>query len=317
MHIFTGNNLNDTYLNSLQMCLELCSEPSTSRGGDVYDFGPAYFEFLRPIDQLLTLRNRGFNPYFAIIEAAWVLSGNNHLTPLERVISNYSKYSDDGETLNGAYGFRMRRHFGQDQLSQAIETLRGAPNSRRVVITLYSPEDLNNNKSSDIPCNTTIYIKIRSNKLDLTVLNRSNDLFLGIPYNVFVFNCIQKYAAHHLGLEVGIQRHFTDSLHLYKENIEAIEKITQTNDQQEVSNWQEHPTPTSLYSSIINESDSICELKPNNIKCQYTKSILANYLNYKPQNNHIDLVESLPYDTFGLSAKLWLETIYSRAQRPC
>lgn len=317
MHLFTGNNLNDIYLNSLQSCLELCSTASSSRCGEVYDFGPAYFEFPNPHDQLLTLRNRGYNPYFAIIEAAWIIHGSNQLAPLEKAISNYSKYSDDGKTLNGAYGFRMRRHFGQDQLNQAIIALKEKPNTRRAVITLYAPGDLTNTSSKDIPCNTTVYIKIREDKLDLTVLNRSNDLFLGIPYNVFAFNCLQKYIAHQLNLKPGTQRHFTDSLHLYRENIETVTRVIQTNSQEEISHWQERTHPAQIYSCIVNESKAICELRPENINCSYTRELLLNYLGYKNHNNHIDLKSSLPYDMFGLSAILWLDSKSSGAGRPC
>lgn len=313
MHSFVGNNLNDIYLDTLASCKSLCSQPSTSRVGSVYDFGPAYFEFSNPTDQLLTLRNRGFNPYFAIVEAAWILCGNNSLAPLSTIIANYAKYSDDGETLNGAYGFRMRRYFGQDQLSQSINLLKSIPSSRRAVLTLYSPDDLSRADSSDIPCNTTVYLKIRHSKLDITIINRSNDLFLGIPYNVFVFNCIQKYIAHHLNLDIGVQRHFTDSLHLYEADIGNVECIIQTNSKHEILSWQERPSPIELYTSIISEHDAISEPEQNKIRCPYTHKIFSDYFIYKASKNSIDLTQSLPYDKLGLSAQLWAESLNQKA----
>lgn len=311
MLFFSGENINDLYFDCLQSCLKACSKTNNSRCGEVYDFGPAYFEFLDPQDQLLTLKNRGYNPYFAIIEAAWIIHGSNQLAPLESVISDYSKYSDDGITLNGAYGFRMRNYFGEDQLKQAITLLKKEPNTRRAVITLYAPNDLIKN-SKDIPCNTTIYIKIRDEKLDLTVLNRSNDLFLGIPYNVFVFNCLQKYIANQLELKPGVQRHFTDSLHLYRENFERVKNVIQKNSKEEISCWSETTHPNQLYSCIINESEAICKLRPESVNCSYTRELLTNYLCYMNHKNHIDLEKSLPYDTFGLSATLWLDSKKSK-----
>ncbi|MCU1755644.1 thymidylate synthase [Pseudomonas helleri] len=313
MHSFVGSDLNDIYLDTLISCQSLCSQPSTSRAGDVYDFGQAYFEFVNPVDQILTLRNRGFNPYFAIVEAAWILSGKNSLAPLKTMIANYSQYSDDGKTLNGAYGFRMKRYFGQDQLSQSIDHLKATPSSRRAVLTLYSPEDLNRKNSLDIPCNTTIYLKIRNNKLDITVLNRSNDLFMGIPYNIFVFNCVQKYIANHLDLDVGAQRHFTDSLHLYKSDIKKVERIIQTNHQHEILSWKEHPSPIHLYKSILSEHDAISEPDLNNIQCPYTRKTFSDYFTYKANRSSIDLIQSLPYDKFGLSVKLWIESLNQKA----
>lgn len=313
MHSFVGNDLNDVYLDTLSSCQSLCSQPSTSRVGDVYDFGPAYFEFSEPTDQLLTLRNRGFNPYFAIVEATWILCGKNSLSPLSTIIANYEKYSDDGKTLNGAYGFRMRKYFGQDQLSQSINLLKSTPSSRRAVLTLYSPDDLSRTNSLDIPCNTTVYLKIRDSKLDITILNRSNDLLMGIPYNVFVFNCIQKYVAHHLNLDLGVQRHFTDSLHLYKSDIEKVDRIIQTNSNHEILVWKELPSPLELYTSIISEHTAISEPDQNKIHCPYTQKIFSDYFTYKTSKSSIDFTQSLPYDKLGLSAKLWVESLNQKA----
>jgi len=93
---------------------------------------------------------------------------------------------------------------------------------------MYSPEDLLSN-SKDIPCNTTIYLKIRNTKLDITILNRSNDLFLGVPYNVFVFYLLQVYIASAVDCKIGTQTHYTDSLHLYEKHFHKVEKIIKNN----------------------------------------------------------------------------------------
>lgn len=308
MHVFVGEDLNDVYLGSLVSCRSYCTQSSVSRVGDVYDFGPAYFEFTNPVDQLLMLRGRGFNPYFAIVEAAWILSGKNSLSPLNKIISNYAKYSDDGETLNGAYGFRMRSYFQCDQLSQCIALLKSEPTSRRAVLTLYSPEDLARGGSLDIPCNTTVYLKIRYGKLDITIVNRSNDLFMGVPYNVFVFSCIQKYVALNLGLGIGVQRHFTDSLHLYKADFERVENVIKTNSDEEIVSWRKSVSPANLYSSMLSEYEAICELDRKPLRCSYTKKVFADYFSYKSGKSSVDFVQALPYDKLGLSARLWVES---------
>ena len=93
---------------------------------------------------------------------------------------------------------------------------------------MYSPDDIGK-PSYDIPCNTTIFLKIRSGALDITVINRSNDLYKGVPYNVFVFGILQRYVAKMLGTPVGTQRHFTDGLHLYEADIENAKAIIDRN----------------------------------------------------------------------------------------
>lgn len=317
MHIFSGRDLNDVYLSALEVAASYTAAAIDSRAGMVYDLGPAYFEFTAPENQLLTLRNRKFNPYFAIIEAAWILSGEKTLAPLQAIIKNYSKFSDDGASLNGAYGYRIRNYFGIDQIDEAIIALRKSPSSRRVVLTLYSPSDLANDTSADIPCNTTIYLKIRDDKLDATIINRSNDLFLGIPYNVFVFNCLQKFIAYHLKISEGTQRHFTDSLHLYEKDKEKVKKILTSNNQNEISEWQSQNTPKQLYECIINEYKPLSELDKDSINCTYTRKLISDYVKFRADNNSIDLKHSLPYDIAGTSIQLWLESEKLKENQAC
>jgi thymidylate synthase len=308
MLTFYGNNINDVYLDALNKVTTSNLEHSESRVGSTLDFGPSYFEFHEPKNQILTLRNRNYNPYFAIMEAAWILSGDNSLQPLKKILGNYEKYSDDGKTLNGAYGFRIRKKFGFDQLNAAISSLKKSPNTRRVSISLYSPEDLLNEESLDLPCNTTLFLKIKKSKLDLTVINRSNDLFLGIPYNVFVFNCIQKYIAHHLEVEIGTQRHYTDCLHVYCKDIEKIKIIVQSNSQEEIDQWSTNVTPNKLYDCMNMEHDKILQFDPEILNCAYTSELIKNYNTYKKSKDKNTLKSSLPHDILGLSSILWLES---------
>lgn len=310
MHIFKGENINHVYLDALELALSKHSHISQSRVGNVIDLGPAYFEFCNPEHQVLTLRNRKYNPCFVIAEAAWVLSGKNTLAPLDMFIKGYDRYSDDGKTLNGAYGHRIRFFFEFDQLSEAISALKKDPYNRRAVITLYAPSDLKNGHSKDIPCNTSFYLKIRESKLDITVLNRSNDLFLGVPYNVFIFNCIQKYAANKIGIPVGTQRHFTDSLHLYQDKIETVKSIITTNSKDEILYWQKRQIPEYVYDSILSEYNSIADLKFDLLSCPKTKKYFKEYfhLPHSPQKE-INLEKHPSCDILELSFNLWLTSI--------
>ncbi|HCE2443571.1 TPA: thymidylate synthase [Vibrio parahaemolyticus] len=218
MKLYQNNTCNQLYVQALKDCLSV-SSTTPSRVGNVYDLGPVAFEFEPGKLNLLTLKNRALNPFFAIAEAAWVIGGHNELDILSYYLKKYDAFSDDGMTLNGAYGFRLRSCLGYDQLDFAIQELKNSPGSRRCVLNMYSVDDLRNSTSKDIPCNTSIMLKIREGALDLTVINRSNDVHWGIPYNIFVFQVLHCYLARKIGVELGFQRHFTDSLHLYEHSI--------------------------------------------------------------------------------------------------
>jgi thymidylate synthase len=309
---FCGKNINSIYLNALSFAVNSDCSVTNSRSGNVYDLGQAYFEFYQPENQILLLRNRKFNPYFAVVESAWVLSGNNKLEELEKIISGYGQFSDDGSILNGAYGYRMRNFFEIDQLEELIKLLINNPNTRRAVITLYAPDDLSNNESLDIPCNTTLYFKIRNGKLDITVINRSNDIFLGIPYNVFLFSVVLRYVAHRINVSIGVQRHFTDCLHLYEKHIDKVKDITSSNTIEEINIWQDKfNNSEEIFKGIISNYNEITALDIKNITNSYTKELLNNYLNYKTNDNISFLVSTLPKDVFGLSAYLWAGSLSS------
>jgi thymidylate synthase len=224
MKLYQNNKSNQLYVQALKDCLSV-SSCTPSRVGNVYDLGPVAFEFEPGKLNLLTIKNRALNPFFAIAEAAWVIGGHNELDILSYYLKKYDAFSDDGMTLNGAYGFRLRSCFGYDQLDIAIQELKDSPDSRRCVLNMYSVDDLRNNTSKDIPCNTSIMLKIRDGALDLTVINRSNDVHWGIPYNIFVFQVLHCYLARKIGVELGFQRHFTDSLHLYEHSINEATAI--------------------------------------------------------------------------------------------
>ncbi|OCH58394.1 thymidylate synthase [Aliivibrio fischeri] len=250
MKLYQGDSCNNLYIQALKDCMEL-TNPTLSRVGLVYDLGPVAIEFEPKKLNLLTLNKRALNPFFAIAEAAWIIGGQNSLKQLNYYLKSYDDFSDDGVSLNGAYGFRLRKHFGCDQLQIAINQLKKSPNSRRCVLNMYEPDDLKNNTSKDIPCNTSIMLKIRNGALDLTVINRSNDIHWGVPYNLFVFQVLHCYLANKIGVKLGYQRHVIDSLHLYERNVNDVKDILNNN-----FNQFENKTLDLIY-MVLNNVDSI------------------------------------------------------------
>lgn len=281
MKIYQGDSCNNLYIQALKDCLALTSATS-SRVGLVYDLGPAIFEFEPEKLNFLTLKNRALNPFFAIAEAAWVIGGENRLDILNYYLKSYNDFSDDGLTLNGAYGFRLRQHFGFDQIKIAINELKESPNSRRCVLNMYSPNDLKNNKSKDIPCNTSIMLKLRNGALDITITNRSNDIYWGIPYNLFVFQTLHCYLAKEIGVKLGYQRHFTDSLHLYERDVKEINNILESN------KFEKNilkPENLELIDMILNEVKNINNRSFNSIKESSLRETMNIFESYKKDKN--------------------------------
>jgi thymidylate synthase len=156
---------------------------------------------------------RVINPAFAVAEALWVLSGSDDpwIFQYNRALARYA----DGGRLQGAYGPRMRRwRGGVDQLDQVRRLLGRDPDSRQGVIQLFDPErDTRGHR--DMPCTLGYRFFLRGGRLHMHTTMRSQDLWLGFPYDVFTATLLQELLAGWLGVEVGECHHHVDSLHLY------------------------------------------------------------------------------------------------------
>lgn len=161
---------------------------------------------------------RKFNYFGMLAESLWILSDLEEFRFLTAWNGNLGNFSDDGFTLYGAYGPRIQKN--PDQLQAAIQCLREDPNSRQAIITILRPMDAGH-KTKDYPCNDMVMFKIRQGHLNMTVMNRSNDIHWGLfGVNTAQFGMLMRYVAGRLGVPVGIQTHVSDSLHLYMDTAE-------------------------------------------------------------------------------------------------
>lgn len=131
---------------------------------------------------------------------------------LDRV-GAFAPYANDG-IFWGAYGPRIAGDLGH-----AVEVLKRDPDSRQAVLSLFdSGRDLYRPGVVDVPCTVAIQFFVRSAKLDMWVVMRSNDAWLGLPYDLGQFSLLQFAVAQALGIEVGEYTHSAGSMHLYEEH---------------------------------------------------------------------------------------------------
>jgi thymidylate synthase len=162
------------------------------------------------------------NPAFAIAEVVWIMTGRNDAAILNYFNSALPKYAGCDINYHGAYGHRLRKHLGLDQLTRAYAALKANTTSRQVVLQIWDaksdlPAPDGTEMSSDIPCNIVSMLKIRREKLEWTQIMRSNDLHLGLPYNMIQFTTLQEIIAGWLCVDVGSYNHLSDSLHVYSD----------------------------------------------------------------------------------------------------
>lgn len=177
---------------------------------------PVLTQYAVPEERVLFDEERDANPFFHLYEALWMLEGRNDVASLAHYVKRMEKFSDDGISFHGAYGFRWRYGFGFDQLALVIESLRIDPNDRRVVMAMWSPVGDMVTDSKDIPCNTHIYFRIVQDRLVTTVCCRSNDMVWGAyGANAVHFSILHEYVARHLGVGIGQLHQLSNNLHVY------------------------------------------------------------------------------------------------------
>ena len=218
MYVINAKNVNYALQAALQQ-LVASGMNAPSRNGPVRFLPvPCTTVYERPWQRVLFSQVRDANPFFHLFEALWMLAGSNQLAPLTHYVKRFSEFSDDGETLHGAYGYRWRNHFDTDQLETVIDMLERDKTTRRVVLAMWDPvADLGRN-AKDIPCNTQVYFSAATGALDMTVLCRSNDAVWGAyGANAVHFSLLQEFIAGAVKIPVGRMWQMSNNLHVYSE----------------------------------------------------------------------------------------------------
>lgn len=229
IHIFEGNTADAVWRMAEAKIREgKGSWVQPGRGGETKELLHAALTIHDPRQRWVVSREPPMNPAFAIAEVVWILSGRQDAAFLNYWNTQLPKFAGTGEAYHGAYGFRLRRHFGLDQLERAYLALRHNPDGRQVVLQIWDarvdfPDEQGQPASEDIPCNIAAMLKVRHGRLEWTQIMRSNDLFLGLPYNLIQFTSLQEVLAGWLGIGLGDYTHWSDSLHLYSRDTERMQ----------------------------------------------------------------------------------------------
>lgn len=185
---------------------------------------PAYRRQLLPLGV-----GRKVNPRLAAVEALQLIGGvaRSDLLRLESPTFTDVLVAPDNPDY-GAYGPRLA-----DRLASVVNVLREDPASRRAVATIWEPRDLTHD--GDRPCTLTLQFMIRNDGLELHVNMRSQDVWLGLTYDAFMFSQVQETLARELDVQIGTYVHHVGSLHLYESDVYKTKSLTYQRDQIELA----------------------------------------------------------------------------------
>jgi len=174
-------------------------------------------------------------------ELFWFLSGSTNEADLRaRGVDIWQEWATAEQTarfgreegdLGPVYGYLWRSFGGNypqmdgvDQIARLINEIEINPNSRRLIVTGWSPETCD--EVALPPCHTLFQFKVIGGRtLSCQLYQRSADAFLGVPFNISSYALMTHLVAHVCGLEVGEFIHTFGDLHIYSNHLEQVNEL--------------------------------------------------------------------------------------------
>lgn len=158
-------------------------------------------------------------------EFDWFMNGETNIQRFRDAgVKIWDAWADNNGDLGPVYGHQMRNFNDQniDQMQMLIEQLIINPDSRRHIISLWNPAQLDQMRLP--PCYLYFQFFVDNGKLNMFVVQRSGDLFLGIPYDVALFTKILLYVAKKVNLKANWLEISIVDAHIYDNQHDAIHK---------------------------------------------------------------------------------------------
>ena len=162
-----------------------------------------------------------------IYELLWFLRGDTNVHGLqEHGVRIWNEWADPltGD-LGHIYGYQWRswpNYNGGfiDQISEAIETIKNNPDSRRIIVSAWNVADLDNMNLP--PCHAFFQFYVADGRLSLQLYQRSADTFLGVPFNIASYALLLMMVAQVTGLKAGDFVHTLGDAHIYNNHFEQV-----------------------------------------------------------------------------------------------
>ncbi|MBP8904085.1 MAG: thymidylate synthase [Paludibacteraceae bacterium] len=161
-----------------------------------------------------------------IHELLWFLNGDTNVKYLQdNGVRIWNEWADEKGDLGHIYGYQWRSwpdyNGGQiDQISQAVETIKNNPDSRRIIVSAWNVADLPNMNLP--PCHAFFQFYVADGRLSLQLYQRSADAFLGVPFNIASYALLLQMMAQVTGLKTGDFVHTLGDAHIYLNHLEQV-----------------------------------------------------------------------------------------------
>ncbi len=166
-----------------------------------------------------------------IHELLWFLNGDTNVRYLQdNGVRIWNEWADAEGNLGPVYGHQWRSWTGADgqtidQISQAVQTIKTNPDSRRIIVSAWNVGDIP--KMALAPCHCLFQFYVADGRLSCQLYQRSADVFLGVPFNIASYALLTMMMAQVCGLKPGDFVHTFGDVHIYLDHMEQVrEQLT-------------------------------------------------------------------------------------------
>lgn len=131
--------------------------------------------------------------------------------------------------LGPVYGSQWRNFngSGHDQLADIVNQIKTNPDSRRIILSAWNPSKISSMALP--PCHYAAQFRVIDNKLSCMLTIRSNDAFLGAPFNIASYALLTHMIAKICSLEVAYLVYSIGDAHIYSSHEDVVrEQLTRT-----------------------------------------------------------------------------------------
>ncbi len=109
-----------------------------------------------------------------------------------------------------------------DQIARVVDKIKNDPNDRRLIVTAWNPGEIEDMALP--PCHMMFQFFVAGNKLSLHMVQRSCDMFLGVPFNIASYALLLQMVAQVTGKIPDELVLTLNDAHIYHNHFDAVQE---------------------------------------------------------------------------------------------
>ena len=195
------------------------------------------------------LRETGQDKSLQMYSSEWRLVMKEFIQRIKSDDTFARQYGD----LGPVYGKQWRNFGGVDQLANLVNDIKSNPDSRRLIVSAWNPQDIPVMVKSGLPpCHSLFQFYVVEGRLSCQLYQRSADVFLGVPFNIASYAILAIMIAQVTGLKPGDFIHTFGDAHLYLNHMDQVdEQLSRT--EFDLPELKVSPGVTSLFDFVFED----------------------------------------------------------------